>query len=99
MHLNSMWFGHGNLLYNHGQNIWQKCRITPFPLISILFAQINMFLRKDLTENSNTDVGGGTSVLKILYKGDIGQYFEKTGNSVRFAKLFCPELEICETPD
>ena len=40
----------------------------------MLFAQINMFLRKDLIENCNIDVGGGTSVLKILYKGDIGQY-------------------------
>ena len=44
---------------------------------SMLFAQTDMFLRKDLSENSNINVGGGKSVLKILYKGDIGQYLEK----------------------
>ena len=26
-------------LYNHGQNIWQKCHITPLPPISMLSAQ------------------------------------------------------------
>ena len=45
----------------------------------MLFAQIglNMFLHKDLIQNSKIDVGGGTSVLKILYKVGIGQYLEK----------------------
>ena len=63
--------------YNHGQNIWQKCHITPLSPISMLLAQINTFLRKDLIENSNIDVGGGTNVLKILYKVDIEQYLGK----------------------
>ena len=62
---------------NHGQNIWQKCHITPLPPISMLLAQINMFLRKDLIENSNIDVGVGTNVLKIFYKVDIEQYLGK----------------------
>ena len=56
----------------------------------MLFAQINMFLHKDLIENSNIDVEGGTSGLKILYKVPIGQCLEKLGNRIRFAKLFCP---------
>ena len=65
------------VIYNHGQNIWQKCHITPLPPISMLLAQINMFLRKDLIENSNIDVGGGTNVLKIFDKVDIEQYLGK----------------------
>ena len=56
----------------------------------MLFAQINMFLHKDLIENSNIDVEGGTSGLKILYKVPIGQCLEKLGKRIRFAKLFCP---------
>ena len=36
-----------------------------------------MFLRKDLIENSNIDVGEGTNVLQILYKVDIEQYLGK----------------------
>ena len=45
-----------------------KVSYYSLPPISMLFAQISMFLRKGLTENSNIDVAGGTSVLKILYK-------------------------------
>ena len=43
----------------------------------MLLAQMNMFLRKDLIENSNIDVEGGTNVLKIFYKVDIEQYLGK----------------------
>ena len=48
--------------YNPGQNIWQKWRFIPLPPISMLFAPIHMFLREDFPENSNIDIGGGTSV-------------------------------------
>ena len=43
------------------RNVWQKCHITPLPSVLVSFAQINMFLRKNLIENSNIDVveGGG----------------------------------------
>ena len=36
---------------------------SPSP-ISMLFAPIHVFLRKDFPENSNIDIGGGTSVPK-----------------------------------
>ena len=49
-------------VYNPGQNIWQKCRFVPLPPISMLFAPIHVFLREDFPENSNIDIGGGTSV-------------------------------------
>ena len=46
------------LTINHGQNKWQKCsHITPLHQYQCCFAQINMFQRKDLTENSYIDVG------------------------------------------
>ena len=54
----------------------------------MLLAQINMFLRKDLIENSNVDIGGGTSVLKILYNIGIGQYFWK----IRIQNTFCQTI-------
>ena len=56
------------LMDNPGQNIWQKCHITPLLQISMLSAQINMFTRKGLTKYSNIDAGGGTSAPNILYK-------------------------------
>jgi hypothetical protein len=43
---------------NPGQNIWQKCH-------SIFLAPIHLFFPEDLTENSNIDIWGGTSVPKI----------------------------------
>jgi hypothetical protein len=50
---------------NPGQNIWQKCHSISLPPISMLFAPIHLFFPEDLTENSNIDIWGGTSVPKI----------------------------------
>ena len=41
-----------------GQNIWQKWHFIPLPPILMLFAPVRLFLREDLTENSNIDIQG-----------------------------------------
>ena len=51
---------------NPGQNIWQKWHFIPLSPISMSFAPIHGFLREDFPENSNIDMGGGTSVPKNL---------------------------------
>ena len=55
-----------------------------------------MFLLKDLIENSNIDVEGGTSGLKILYKVPIGQCLEKLGNRIRFCQTILSRILIMD---
>ena len=50
------------IIYNPGQNIWQKWHFIPLSPISMLFAPIHVFLREDFPENSYIDIRGGTSV-------------------------------------
>ena len=57
--------------YNHGQNMWQKMPFySPPPNINVVSVK-TVFLPKDFIKNSNIDVGGGKSVMKILYKVDM----------------------------
>ena len=51
-------------IYNPGQNIWQKWHFIPLPPnINVVCANTPV-LREDFPENSNIDIGGGTSVPK-----------------------------------
>ena len=51
--------------------MWQKMPFYSPPPISMLLASKPFFLPKDFIKNSNIDVGGGKSVMKILYKVDM----------------------------
>ena len=50
--------------YNPGQNIWQKWHFSTLSPTSMLFAPVRLFLREDLTENSNIDIKGAMCVPK-----------------------------------
>ena len=69
------------------------CHVTPLSPISMLFGQINMFLRKHLIENRNTDVAGGTSVLNILNK--VGRtLFGKLRKQNRFCQTILSRIVV-----